>query len=84
MDYSIAMSSDPSKNPKCRDCGSMDVDPVFFQVFHMSVCPACKEKYPERYSLITKTEAKEASMAYQSIDSRLIHCFIIGLSLDRS
>lgn len=57
----IAMSSDPSENPKCRDCGSLDVDPIFFQVFHMSVCPRCKEKYPERYSLITKTEAKEAS-----------------------
>ncbi|KAI7875304.1 DNA repair protein [Lichtheimia hyalospora FSU 10163] len=55
----IPMGSDPSQSPKCRDCGSMDVDPVFFQVFHMSVCPKCKDKFPERYSLITKTEAKE-------------------------
>ena len=56
------MASDPSQSPKCRDCGSMDVDPVFFQVFRMSVCPKCKDKFPERYSLITKTEAKEASV----------------------
>ncbi|KAI8143727.1 XPA protein C-terminus-domain-containing protein [Fennellomyces sp. T-0311] len=55
----VAISADPSENPKCRDCQSMDVDPIFYQVFKISVCPACKEKYPERYSLITKTEAKE-------------------------
>ncbi|KAI9311835.1 XPA protein C-terminus-domain-containing protein, partial [Dichotomocladium elegans] len=55
----LAMSADPSENPKCRDCESLDVDPTFFQVFHLAVCPNCKEKFPERYSLITKTEAKE-------------------------
>lgn len=37
----------------------MDLDPIFFNVFHMHLCPTCKEKYPEKYSLITKTEAKE-------------------------
>ncbi|KAI9496781.1 XPA protein C-terminus-domain-containing protein [Zychaea mexicana] len=55
----IPMSADPAENPKCRDCGSMDIDPIFYQVFKLSVCVACKEKFPERYSLITKTEAKE-------------------------
>ncbi|KAI8367611.1 XPA protein C-terminus-domain-containing protein [Radiomyces spectabilis] len=55
----LLRSMDPSENPKCRDCGSMDVDPIFYQIFHISVCPTCKEKFPERYSLITKTEAKE-------------------------
>lgn len=55
----LAYSLDPNENPKCRDCKSMDVDNIFFQVFNISVCNACKEKYPERYSLITKTEAKE-------------------------
>ncbi|KAI7905623.1 DNA repair protein rad14 [Cokeromyces recurvatus] len=52
-------SMDPAENPKCKECGSMDLDPVFFNVFHMPLCPTCKEKYPEKYSLITKTEAKE-------------------------
>lgn len=37
----------------------MDLDPVFFNVFHIFLCPTCKEKFPEKYSLITKTEAKE-------------------------
>ncbi|KAL1929857.1 hypothetical protein VTP01DRAFT_1011 [Rhizomucor pusillus] len=55
----IPMSADPTENPKCRDCGSMDIDPTFFQVFNLSVCRACRDKFPERYSLITKTEAKE-------------------------
>ena len=40
----------------------MDIDSVFFQVFKMSVCNGCKEKFPERYSLITKTEAREVSI----------------------
>ncbi|CEI97768.1 hypothetical protein RMCBS344292_11894 [Rhizopus microsporus] len=52
-------SADPSENPKCKECGSIDLDPVFFNVFHMNLCPICKERYPEKYSLITKTEAKE-------------------------
>ncbi|KAI7851556.1 hypothetical protein BDC45DRAFT_538311 [Circinella umbellata] len=68
----IPLSADPSENPKCRDCGSMDVDPIFFQVFKMSVCNGCKEKFPERYSLITKTEARELTI------------FSAGLFIDRS
>ncbi|KAI8080126.1 XPA protein C-terminus-domain-containing protein [Gilbertella persicaria] len=52
-------SADPAENPKCKECQSLDLDPVFFSVFHIHLCPTCKEKYPEKYSLITKTEAKE-------------------------
>ncbi|CAO3627299.1 unnamed protein product [Cunninghamella blakesleeana] len=59
IDPYLPYSLDPNENPKCRDCKWMDVDHIFFQVFHLSVCNACKEKYPERYSLITKTEARE-------------------------
>ncbi|ORY99263.1 DNA repair protein RAD14 [Syncephalastrum racemosum] len=55
----IPLAADPNDQPKCRDCKSLDVDPAFYQIFHLSVCPKCKEKFPERYSLITKTEAKE-------------------------
>jgi DNA-repair protein complementing XP-A cells len=54
-----APSLDSTENPKCKECKSMDLDPIFFNVFHMYLCPTCKEKYPEKYSLITKTEAKE-------------------------
>lgn len=37
----------------------MDLDSVFYSVFHINLCPTCKEAYPDKYSLITKTEAKE-------------------------
>ncbi|ORX55622.1 DNA repair protein [Hesseltinella vesiculosa] len=55
----VVMNMPPDDTPKCRDCDSSDVDPIFLQVFKMSVCGGCKEKFPERYSLITKTEARE-------------------------
>ncbi|KAF7721159.1 hypothetical protein EC973_005156 [Apophysomyces ossiformis] len=55
----LPRSLDPSENPTCRDCKSMDLDPTFFQVFGLLVCPSCKEAQPDKYSLITKTEAKE-------------------------
>lgn len=50
---------DPSLNPKCRECNSMDVDHVFRVTFRCSVCNGCKNTYPEKYSLLTKTECKE-------------------------
>ncbi|KAF2720690.1 DNA repair protein RAD14 [Polychaeton citri CBS 116435] len=44
---------------KCRDCGSLEIDWQWDEVLNTQVCNACKEKFPERYSLLTKTEAKE-------------------------
>lgn len=55
----VASSFDSSEAPKCKECNTMDLDSVFFNVFHINLCSVCKEKYPEKYSLITKTEAKE-------------------------
>ncbi|CAO3629304.1 unnamed protein product [Mucor hiemalis] len=52
-------SLDPTENPKCKECNSMDLDSVFFSVFHINLCPTCKDNFPDKYSLITKTEAKE-------------------------
>ncbi|KAH0841481.1 DNA repair protein rad14 [Fonsecaea pedrosoi] len=43
----------------CRECGTLEVDWKWVDVFHLAVCNACKEKFPEKYSLLTKTEAKE-------------------------
>lgn len=45
--------------PKCFDCGSIDLDKKMNEVFHCRVCKSCKEKHPEKYSLLTKTECKE-------------------------
>ncbi|KAJ2770054.1 DNA repair protein rad14 [Coemansia nantahalensis] len=43
----------------CCECSSADVDVVYLKVFKTAVCKACIEKIPDRYSLLTKTEAKD-------------------------
>ena len=54
---------DPSKNPKCQECGTIDIDVTFRNVFHCLVCNKCKNEKPEKYSLLTKTECKEVWLA---------------------
>jgi hypothetical protein len=44
---------------KCRECGTPEIDWQWEEVFHCAVCSRCKEKFPEKYSLLTKTEAKD-------------------------
>jgi DNA-repair protein complementing XP-A cells len=43
----------------CRDCGAREVDWKWLDIFGIAVCQACKDKLPEKYSLLTKTEVKE-------------------------
>ena len=47
------------QNKVCRECSSLEIDWKWEDVFGCSVCNACKEKLPDKYSLLTKTEAKE-------------------------
>lgn len=44
---------------KCRECGSLEIDWQWDEIFKCAVCGKCKEKMPEKYSLLTKTEAKD-------------------------
>ncbi|KAK5012286.1 DNA repair protein rad14 [Cryomyces antarcticus] len=44
---------------KCRECGSLEIDWKWDEVFGCQVCNACKEKVPDKYTLLTKTEARE-------------------------
>lgn len=44
---------------KCHDCGSVEIDWKWDEIFGTQVCNMCKEKIPEKYSLLTKTEARE-------------------------
>lgn len=44
---------------KCSECGSLELDFAWVEIFGCEVCYACKEKMPEKYSLLTKTEARE-------------------------
>ena len=48
-----------AQETKCRECNGLDVDRKWEDVFKCSVCNKCKEDFPEKYSLLTKTEAKE-------------------------
>ncbi|ELR10156.1 hypothetical protein VC83_00720 [Pseudogymnoascus destructans] len=48
-----------AKRKKCSECGSWEIDWVWEEVFGTEVCARCKEKFPEKYSLLTKTEVKD-------------------------
>ncbi|KIJ68656.1 hypothetical protein HYDPIDRAFT_82474 [Hydnomerulius pinastri MD-312] len=50
---------DPSLNPRCKECNTIDIDYTFKKIFGCVVCNKCKDEYPEKYSLLTKTECKE-------------------------
>lgn len=55
----LSVLADPATRKRCRECGSVEIDFVWEEVFRCAVCNPCKEKYPEKYSLLTKTECKE-------------------------
>lgn len=44
---------------KCRECDNIEVDWKWLEIFKCAVCNSCKDKFPEKYSLLTKTEARE-------------------------
>lgn len=44
---------------KCWECQSWEIDWKLYEVFRCRVCNTCKDKLPEKYSLLTKTECKE-------------------------
>ncbi|KAJ2549502.1 DNA repair protein rad14, partial [Coemansia sp. RSA 1933] len=46
-------------NPKCCECESLDLDVTYLKIFGTKVCKSCIEQLPEKYSLLTKTEAKD-------------------------
>ncbi|KAI0005446.1 hydrophilic protein [Russula compacta] len=50
---------DSSRNPKCHDCGSVDIDQTYRKIFRCLVCNKCMNEKVEKYSLLTKTECKE-------------------------
>lgn len=47
------------RTQSCRECGSPEIDWKWEEVFGCQVCNVCKEKHPDKYSLLTKTEARE-------------------------
>ncbi|KAI1389177.1 DNA repair protein [Hypoxylon trugodes] len=55
----LSSLQDKNERKKCAECKSLEIDFVWEEVFGCAVCNACKEKYPEKYSLLTKTECRE-------------------------
>ncbi|KAI1266202.1 XPA protein C-terminus-domain-containing protein [Xylariaceae sp. FL1019] len=55
----ISTLTEEKERKKCRECGTMEIDFVWDEVFAVAVCGGCKEKHPEKYSLLTKTECRE-------------------------
>ncbi|KOS17656.1 DNA repair protein rad14 [Escovopsis weberi] len=55
----LSVLDDREKRKKCRECGGLEIDWVWEEVFHVCVCSRCKEQMPDKYSLLTKTECKE-------------------------
>lgn len=57
-----SLRTQQGKDAGCRECGSLELDWIWVEVFgreYGSVCGNCKDKFPDKYSLLTKTEAKE-------------------------
>ncbi|KAL7267099.1 DNA repair protein rad14 [Rhizina undulata] len=59
--YEPAISALKSKDEqkKCFECGSLEIDWKWQEVFGCRVCGKCKDEKPEKYSLLTKTECRE-------------------------
>lgn len=55
----ISLLEEADRATGCRECGSLQVDWKWVEVFKCAVCTSCKEALPDRYSLLTKTEARE-------------------------
>ncbi|KAJ2088599.1 DNA repair protein rad14 [Coemansia sp. RSA 1813] len=52
-------ASTHGNNPKCCECKSLDLEVTYLKIFNVRVCKPCIELLPEKYSLLTKTEAKD-------------------------
>jgi DNA-repair protein complementing XP-A cells len=55
----ISFLDEKSTQKTCRECGSLEIDWKWEGELRCCVCHPCKEKFPEKYSLLTKTEARE-------------------------
>jgi DNA-repair protein complementing XP-A cells len=55
----LSVLDDKATRKVCKECEGLDVDWTWIDVFGCAVCKKCKDLYPEKYSLLTKTEARE-------------------------
>ena len=62
--WTLAIYLDANRNPKCHDCGSVDIDQMYRKIFKCLVCDKCRNEKVEKYSLLTKTECKEVNVIH--------------------
>jgi DNA-repair protein complementing XP-A cells len=76
----LSVLADEAARKKCRECGSLEIDWVWEEVFGCCVCSQCKEKFPEKYSLLTKTECKDDYLLTdrESTPSRHYHATVVN------
>jgi DNA-repair protein complementing XP-A cells len=55
----LSVLDDESKQKTCRECGSLEIDWKWEEQLRCQICHSCKDKFPDKYSLLTKTEARE-------------------------
>jgi DNA-repair protein complementing XP-A cells len=57
--FEPGLSMDPENRKKCNECRSIEIDWQWDEIFKIQVCNSCKDKFPDKYSLLTKTEAQK-------------------------
>lgn len=55
----LSVLRDKTAEDKCHECQSLEIDFKWADVFKCLVCNKCKEEYPDKYSMLTKSEARE-------------------------
>lgn len=79
----LSVLDDKSKQKTCRECGSLEIDWKWEEMLRCCICHACKEKYPEKYSLLTKTEAKEDYLLTDRESGPTQQHFVVANSLSQ-
>lgn len=67
----ISALDEPDENKACWECKAPEIDWKWKETFGCRVCEKCKKDNPEKYSLLTKTEARED---YMLTDRKCCRC----------
>jgi DNA-repair protein complementing XP-A cells len=78
----LSVLDDKSKQKTCRECGSLEIDWKWDEQLRCQICHACKDRYPDKYSLLTKTEAREDYLLTDRESNSLLHNMLRVLVTD--
>jgi len=69
----LSVLDEKGSRQSCRECGSLEVDWTWIDVFGCAVCKKCRSELADKYSLLTKTEAREDYLLTNGIVPTLMH-----------